>query len=251
VSDISLDDQRRLSERQRPRRCALALLRGFEVRSAGVRVELPLVGQRLLAFLALQDHPLQRGYVAGSLWGDASEAHAQAALRTTLWRIRQRVADVISTSATDVALSRDVEVDLREAGRCAHRAIRERGVPDPEDVAYLCDVGDLLPDWYDDWLVIERERFRQLRLGALEAMCEDLSAQGRYAEATEAGTAAIAAEPFRESAHRALVRAHLEAGNPGEALRDYELFRKLLREQLGLEPSRLMLSLVQDLVATT
>jgi DNA-binding SARP family transcriptional activator len=193
---------------------------------------------------------LQRGYVAGSLWGDASEAHAQAALRTTLWRIRQRVADVVATSTTGVALSRDVQVDLREAGRRAHRALRERGLPDPGDVAYLCDVGDLLPDWYDDWLVIERERFRQLRLGALEAMCEDLSARGRYAQATEAGTAAIAAEPLRESAHRALVRAHLAAGNPGEALREYELFRKLLREQLGLEPSRHMRALIKELVAT-
>jgi DNA-binding SARP family transcriptional activator len=220
------------------------LLQGFEARCSGHVIDLPHAGERLLAFLALQDRPVQRGYVAGVLWIDASEEHAHAALRTTLWRIRQRTRDVVTSTGAGLALARHVSVDLRRAGDCARRALRRRGVPQIEDMAVLCDAGELLPDWYDDWLAIERERFRQLRLLALDALCEDLSAKHRYEEAVIAGLASVAAEPLRESAHRGLIRAHLAAGNPCEALREYRLFQVLLRDQLGLEPSPELRALV-------
>jgi DNA-binding SARP family transcriptional activator len=93
-------------------------------------------------------------------------------------------------------------------------------------------------------VLIERERFRQLRLYALETLCERFTAAGRIAEATQAGLAAVACEPLRESSHRALVKAHLADGNAGEALRQYRLYRELVRTQLGLEPSPRMDELV-------
>ena len=63
-------------------------------------------------------------------------------------------------------------------------------------------LGDLLPDWCDDWLVVERERLRELRIRALERVCEQLTAIGSFGQAIEAGMAAVRAEPLRESAHR-------------------------------------------------
>jgi DNA-binding SARP family transcriptional activator len=97
---------------------------------------------------------------------------------------------------------------------------------------------DLLPDWYeDDWVVVHRERYHHLRLHALEAMCERLTATQRYGEAVEAGLAAVRAEPLRESAHQALVKVHLAEGNRYEATRQYQSCRRLLRNELGLEPS--------------
>jgi DNA-binding SARP family transcriptional activator len=97
--------------------------------------------------------------------------------------------------------------------------------------------GDLLPDWYDDWIVPRRERFRQLRLRALDALCVRLTSEGRLEEALEVGLAAVANEPLRESAHRAVVRVHLAEGNVCEAIRQYGLFKRLLHERLGIEPS--------------
>ena len=97
--------------------------------------------------------------------------------------------------------------------------------------------GDLLPDWDDEWVLLERERFRQIRLHALERSCELLMASGRLTEAIDAGLAALAAEPLRESAHRVLIRAHLAEGNRFEALRQFERYRDLMRSELGLAPS--------------
>jgi DNA-binding SARP family transcriptional activator len=107
--------------------------------------------------------------------------------------------------------------------------------------------GELLPDWYEDWVLIEREHFRQLRLHALERLCVELTAAGRFAEATEAGLAAVQGEPLRESAHRVLISAYLAEGNPGEAVRQHAFFSRILKQQLGLEPSDLMTDLMRAL----
>ena len=60
---------------------------------------------------------------------------------------------------------------------------------------------------------------------------------GKVARALEAALSAVRAEPLRESAHRVLIRVHLAEGNRGEAIRQYELCRRLLRERLGVEPT--------------
>lgn len=225
----------------------LGLLRGFELRLNGELVQLPLSAQRVLAFLALHDRPLQRLYVAGTLWLDANEERANGSLRTALWRLGRPSARLVDATTTHLALADEVEVDVRVAKGIAKSLIdRVSGACEVVPEA-LVGSGEILPDWYDDWVFMEREHFRQLRLHALEALCVEMTSEGRFAEATEAGLAAVDGEPLRESAHRALIAVHLAEGNPGEALRQYRFFRRLLKEQLGLEPSRLMADLMEAL----
>jgi DNA-binding SARP family transcriptional activator len=97
--------------------------------------------------------------------------------------------------------------------------------------------GELLPDWYDDWVVVERERVRHAQLRALEGACRALSARGDYAGAVDAGLRLVAAEPLRESSHRTLIAAHLAEGNVGEAIRQFEAYVRLARDDLGVEPT--------------
>jgi DNA-binding SARP family transcriptional activator len=110
--------------------------------------------------------------------------------------------------------------------------------------------GDLLPGWYDDWVLLERERLRQLRMHALEAVARRLGEAGRYGDALQAAYAAMRAEPLRESAHRIVIRLHLAEGNVCEARRAYEQFRVLLADELGVQPSEQMARLVRRLRAT-
>jgi len=223
----------------------LGLLKGFELRQDGTQIRLPLSAQRLLAFLALHERPLQRLYVAGTLWLDSSQDAANANLRTALWRLRRPGCVLVDATPTELSLAHGVVVDLRETEKTAQRVLAHLG--ESSDLDALCVAGDLLPDWYDDWLLVERERFRQLRLHALESLAEDLAAGSRFAAATEAALAAVAAEPLRESAHRVLVRLHLAEGNVGEAIRQYTLYSTLLRDELGLEPTAHMQNLVRSL----
>src|SRR5258708_20098913 len=90
---------------------------------------------------------------------------------------------------------------------------------------------ELLGDVYEEWVVIEGERFRQLRLHALEALCDRLVAAGRFAEAVQAGLAPVRGEPLRESAQRALIRPHLAEGNPSQALKQFRPFNPILHNQ--------------------
>jgi DNA-binding SARP family transcriptional activator len=226
----------------------LTLLNAFALECDGVAVQLPASAQRVLAFVALHEHPVRRPYVAGSLWLDSPEERAYANLRSALWRLRRFGSRLVDAEGSELALGRDVEVDLRDCEQLARRAVA-RGQRDLDALDVRLFGSDLLPDWYEDWVLIEREHYRQLRLHALDALCEQLTASGRLDEALEAGLAAVAGEPLRESAQRALIRVHLAEGNGGEAIRQYRLYRHLLDEQLGIEPSPLMAELVRDLDA--
>lgn len=153
---------------------------------------------------------------------------------------------MIQATASQLQLNPAVGVDLHDAEALAERTLEDTGgsALDVDLSAFDCD---LLPDWYDEWVLLERERFRQLRLRALDTLCDRLTCAGRHREAIEAGHAAVAAEPLRESAHRALVRVHLAEGNAAEAIRQYRLFRRLVSDQLGLAPSARMEALVQGI----
>jgi DNA-binding SARP family transcriptional activator len=96
---------------------------------------------------------------------------------------------------------------------------------------------DLLPGWDSDWLLVERERLRQIQLHALEALSARLLTHGRFGEAVQAALAAIATEPLRESAHSALIAAYLSEGNSAEADRHFRHYCELLWTELRLSPS--------------
>jgi DNA-binding SARP family transcriptional activator len=146
-----------------------------------------------------------------------------------------------------LSLARGVRVDVREMAQWAQFMLDPRGdIPDPwpgdEELR-----GELLPGWYDDWVLLERERLRQLRLYALEALADKLAQNGRYGEAVQAAHAAVRIEPLRETARRILVRIHRAEGNLAEAIRTYESFREVLAAEIGASPSARMEALLAGL----
>jgi DNA-binding SARP family transcriptional activator len=215
----------------------LTLLSGFELRQNGTSISLPLPSQRLLAFLALQGQPVLRPFVAGTLWLDSSEENAAASLRSALWRVRRRGYELVEVTKRHIGLSPRIDVDVQATVTWAYRMLRPEVEIDTADVRRATGFGELLPDWYDDWLVIERERLRQMGLHTLENLCERLTCEGRFAEALEVGLAAVRCEPLRESAHRVIIEIHVREGNVAEAIRHYRFYSRLLRDQLGLAPS--------------
>lgn len=224
----------------------LLLLEGFELRQDEARVDLPITAQRLIAFLALHKRPLRRVYVACTLWPDSSEDRAAGSLRSALWRLNRPGLELVRADGTHLALAATVEVDVRALMALARRLSGGDEVDGAADLAAGFEQ-DLLPDWYEDWVLFSRERWRHLRLVALESLTSRLSGSGAYAAAVDAGLTAVRAEPLRESAHRAVIEAHLAVGNSYEALRQYEEYRRLLREELGLEPSKVMGALMAGL----
>lgn len=226
----------------------LVLLGSFAFLSDDGQVPVPLPVQRLLAFLALLDHRASRQYVACTLWIDSSDDRALGSLRSALWQLRRCAPGSVESTDRGLRLAPAVAVDVREASALAWRFLDPAtDAPGNEDGQTALG-SDLLPDWYDDWVVIERERFRQLRVHALESLCERLSARTSFARAVDVGLAAVRGEPLRESAHRALIRAYLAEGNRAQAVLQYRSFRTHLADQLGLEPTEEMEALVGTLI---
>jgi DNA-binding SARP family transcriptional activator len=235
----------------RPMDARVTLLDGFALRLPGCRAadgadELPRGVQRLVAYLSLCRRPA-RTAIAGELWPEVPEDNAHRSLRSALWRLQKVAPGLVEVSGGALSLARTVRVDVRELSEWAQLMLDPHSRADAEAVPDVGLRGELLPGWYDEWVLLERERLRQLRMHALEALAEKLAAAGRYGEAVQAAYAAVVAEPLRESAHRAVVRVHLVEGNLAEALRAYDAFRTLLAEELGVAPSSQMDRLVCDL----
>jgi len=218
----------------------LVLLGGFALLLDGREVYLPMNAQRVLAWLCVgrRTHLTEpRSVLAERLWAETTLERAQASLRTALWRIRQADTRLVATVHDHVRLGSQVGVDVHDSLAQAERLLSDHEELAAEDTQVDPLTQDLLPGWDDDWLLLERERVRQLHLHALEALAARLCARGRFHRAVEAGLAAVAAEPLRESAHNALIAAHLGEGNVAEAHRQYRRYGQILWDELRLSPS--------------
>jgi DNA-binding SARP family transcriptional activator len=221
----------------------LQLLEGFRLTVDGSVVDTLASAQRLLAFLALRG-PVVRAVAAGTLWGDFPERHALGSLRTTMWRVNRTVTGMVAARRSQVALASFVRVDVAELADSAADVFGGTDAVTGPRQAELRH-GELLPGWYEDWVIFERERLRHLRLHVLEAVAAKLAAQGQFAAALEAAFEAVRCEPLRESAHRAVIVVHLAEHNLVEARREYDRFRDLLMDQVGVEPSESLTALVR------
>ena len=204
----------------------LHLLGGFDLTIDGRRAPTLQPGvQRLLAFVALTGRGVRRDFAAQQLWPDSAEQRARANLRSSLWRLRQLDVELIETSATRLRLAESVWVDIRDvAGELTSTA--GGGLDDP--VAFDSMFVDLLPDWYDDWLTIEREKVRQLTLRMLETQAARALARGDPSEAIQLALTAMAIDPLREAPCRLVIEAHLSEGNEWDAQRTLDGYRQRL-----------------------
>jgi DNA-binding SARP family transcriptional activator len=224
----------------------LHLFGGPFVTYEGRRLEIPEGSKRLIVFVALHRGRVERRYAAGALWPVGNDVRAAGNLRSALWRLNRAGIRLLSADKHSLAMRDDVLVDLHLVSSWAGRLIADTASDDDLGVMPRgLDALDLLPGWYDDWALLERERVRQRLLHGLEALSRQLARVGRCAEAVEAAMMAVSAEPLRESAQRSLIQAHLTEGNWVEGRRTFEAYRQLLRRELGTQPDSELAAMVR------
>ena len=242
ISEAASPSTPRPSARSGP--FSLRLLEEFQLTGRGdVPLPLAATAERVVAFLALHEHPVRRCMIAGSLWSHSSEAHSSGSLRSALWRVSRTAPGAIETAGSLLKLAPSVGVDVRDLVAMA-RKLKEGLLPaNPVSVIARLEM-ELLPGWYDDWIMVYREHWRQIRLHALEPLAGMLRQTGDCSTATEAGLAAVRADPLRETAHRTLIETYLAEGNRPEALRQYHTYTAIMHDELGLQPSSRLAALV-------
>jgi DNA-binding SARP family transcriptional activator len=231
----------------------LTLFDEWRLRRGRREVHLHRRQQRLITLLAMQGSR-PRGYVAGMLWPESTERHATGNLRAAVWHTDQQAPGLLAHDRSTLRIDAALRVDVDAFARCAFQVLSWRESSDPVDRAACLGSlpvllrGELLPGWYDDWVVYERARLSQLRLRALQLLAEILTEEGEVAEALVAASAAVSIEPLHEPAMRSLVGAEIADGDYGGALRDYEAYRDRVQAELGVSPSARFEALVRPLL---
>lgn len=201
-----------------PTTVALHLLGGFQLFVDQRAVCITESVQRLLVFLALRQRPQKRLLVAGSLWPEKSDDRAAANLRSALWRSRVGGAPpLVIGQGSLISLSPLVEVDARHMEATGWALVKGQIASLVGGTVRELFFEDLLPGWYDDWVILERERLNQLRLHFLEALIAALLRGQRHAEALDAALRLVAIDPLRERSQTTLLRVYEAEGSLHQA----------------------------------
>jgi DNA-binding SARP family transcriptional activator len=212
-------------------RLSLTLLGDFQARSgSGAPLRLRTrKTQALLAYLALSPgQPHSRDKLAALLWGDHAQSQARARFRETLFFLRRALAPAgppcLTLTGETLALNPEsIDVDARTFERVARAddidsLVRAASLYRGDFLEGLVFRGTL----FEDWLMAERERLRELALEALARLLARQRGVGALEEALQTGLRLIALDPLQEPVHRSLMRLYAELGRRAAALRQYQ-----------------------------
>ena len=194
----------------------------------------------LLAFLIVEaDRWHTRDRLAGLLWSDRQQAQARHSLTQALSTIRK-----LGEGAGVTLIESDSERVrlLAEAVNADALLFQASLEADPAEASELY-AGPLLNDFtpldptFDEWLATERTSFLEKACAALRGMTDQAEARGDTVGAIAAAKRWVTLDPFTEQAHRRLIQLQVAAGDRGEAVRQHQACERLLREELGVEPS--------------
>lgn len=202
----------------------------------------------LLAYLAVTRRPHQRDALAALLWGELADADAKNNLRQTLSNLRRLLDSCLIITRDTVALSPETSITL-DVAAFEQRLHASDGLPAGVRAAALQEAaalyqGDFLAGFvvrdapeFEDWMLAQRSRFRELALHALHTLTQFHLWRGEAAQAIDTASRLLGIDSWREEAHRQLMLALARSGQRSAALAQYETCRRILEEELGVTPS--------------
>ncbi|MCG3210421.1 MAG: hypothetical protein FOGNACKC_04052 [Anaerolineae bacterium] len=225
----------------------LSLLGRVEITLNGQPVEgfVSVKVQALLAYLAVTGRTHNRESLAALFWGDKPDDRARANLRKALSNLRKLLGGYINSSDQLIAFDRTLphfldvavfEETLNQAGafKTAPQPLREAIDLYQGDFLAGLAIDDAQP--FEEWLLPERERLRRLAVQALYQLARIHTSRGEYAAGIDVTTRLLALEPWQEEAHRQLMTLLARSGQHAAALAHFETCRRILAEELGVEP---------------
>ena len=219
-------------------------------------------GRALLAYLAVTARPYTREALADLLWGEMPEADARTNLRQVLATLQKVLGGYLLVTRQTVSFKGDspyacdVQAFLAQVtgGSAASNASDLTGLR----AAVALYTGDFLEGFFvrdaptfEEWMAGQRERLRQLMLHALHTLVLDAIAHGDYAGGIDYVTRLLQLDSWREDAHRQLMLLLAQSGQPAAAVRQYATCRRILQDELGVEPAEETTALYEQIRAGT
>ncbi len=251
-----------MSRKKSPPSFKLHLLGSFRLENEHGELRLPTRKiESLLAYLVLHPEEHAREKLAALFWGDSTDTQARDSLRTALKNLRKQFgADLLLADRDTIQLNPTFPlwVDAKEFQQIADS--KWQMANDTSDISHRRQSsaiataisyyrGDLLSDFYDDWILPEREHYRTLYLETLFQLTQEFRAHGDYPSAIEHARKILTADPTHERAHQQLMSLYLATGDRTAALKQYEECVRVLRQELDIEPSPETTALYQEIKA--
>jgi predicted ATPase/DNA-binding SARP family transcriptional activator len=198
-------------------------------------------------YLAATGRTHTREALAGLLWSETTQAQALKNLRDVLSNLRRLLEPYLLITRQAVSFAPDA-ADLADTRRFQALLVAARQAPSADGQAPLRDAlalygGDFLSGFsiadapvFEEWALLERERLRQLAMDGLYNLAARAANEGAYQDGIAAAARLLAMDPTREEAHRQLMLLLTLSGQRGAALAQYETCRRVLNDELGLDP---------------
>ncbi|MBW3667390.1 MAG: hypothetical protein KY394_07325, partial [Actinobacteria bacterium] len=241
------------------------LFGGFFLERSGVALP-PIasrVGRSLFAYLVMnRARPIQRDLLAGTFWPEMPEGRARRRLSHTLWQIQDAVNEdgsshlAVTTDTLAFDTSSPYWVDVDEFDRrfeASGGSFEEGGTGSRLDASALRACvelyrGDFMAGFFDDWVIVDQDHYRQRYLLVLRRLVDVTKANGDYEEALAHARRLTHHDPLSEEVHREVMRLCFLLGRTGEAVQQFERCRSVLAEELEAEPSSATVELYEKIV---
>ena len=214
----------------------------------------------LLAYLAVEaDRSHRRDALAGLLWPDQPQKRARQSLRQALSDLRKVIGDcddapflLVSREAIQLNADCDCWLDVaaftdlvracethrhHRLAACLPCIRRMERMVDLYKGAFLEQFFVSDSDAFEEWAVLKREWLRREVTEALALLADYRERRGEYRQAQQVAQRQVQMEPWREEAHRQLMRLLALDGQRSAALAQYEACRRALADELGIEPT--------------
>jgi DNA-binding SARP family transcriptional activator len=222
----------------------------FTCETDSANIRLKRQSSTLLAYLAIhcgREHAHEA--IIEQFWPDCDPSRGRSNLSSALWRLRRALGpcghaliDTSTHGGTGLSDAVPMWLDVAAFERDVGTAVAGyRGSSDDTMLASLEQGlalyhGELMPGWYDDWVLAERERLQGLYLGGLLQLMDRQAERGLLTAAIATGQQLLKVEPLHETAHRRLIDLYMATGQPAAADRQYQNCFRLLLEELGVAP---------------
>ena len=229
----------------------IELLGHFRIAYAGH----PVLGihtrqQELLTYLILnRRRQPSRQQIASLLWAESSDSQALTNLRREIHNLRRSLPEADRFLAIESGDLRWRDGPSFTCDVYDFEAAVEHGHLEALQQAAHFYQGDLLPQCYQDWIALERDRLRGMVIDVLKRLAAALEERRGYSGAIRHARRLIALEPLEEEAYRTLMRLHALQGDRAAALQAYHNCASVIERELGVNPAPATRVLYERLLA--
>ena len=196
-------------------------------------------------FLLFLSHPmgLTKGEVGLILWPDASSSELKLRFKNAIYRMRHAIgSDVVLFQDNIYMFNRAVDHDYDvqtfiSAIKTAREEKQDQKKINALSLAVAVYKGEYLPSLDEEWVILDREKYKNMFIRAAEELAELYLKQDEVEKTIQTGELALEQDPYHEPLYRIIMQAYAIRGDRASISRQYEKCRKLLNDGIGLEPS--------------